>query len=166
MTPNWESWPHAPPAASEGLVMDAVLTPHRSLSRRGFARLLGGFALLNMAVSIGFALSGAYPVVVFMVLDVALLWMAFRINYKTGLEEERVQVARSYLYVARRDPKGRAAHWVVSPFWASVSTDETSVRISSAGKTVLIGGFLSPEEREDFSRALTVALSTAKQQVR
>jgi uncharacterized membrane protein len=30
----------------------------------------------------------------------------------------------------------------------------------------LIGGFLSPEEREDFSRALTVALSTAKQQVR
>lgn len=163
MTPNWESWPHPPPAASEGLVMDAVLTPHRSLSRRGFARLLGGFALLNMAVSIGFAFSGAYPVVIFMALDVALLWVAFRMNYKAGLEEERVQVARPYLYIARRDPKGRAAHWVVSPLWASVSTDETCVRISSAGKTVVVGGFLSPEERQDFSRALTAALSTAKQ---
>lgn len=163
MTPNWENLPHPPPAAQEGFVMDAVLTPHRSLSQRGFARLLGAFALLNMAVSVGFVLSGAYPVVVFMILDVFLLWLAFRMNYKAGLEEERVKVARQYLYVARRDPRGKSAHWVVSPLWAKVTTDEASVRISSAGKTLLVGGFLSPEEREEFSRALTTALTAAKQ---
>jgi uncharacterized membrane protein len=163
MTPNWENWPHPPPAAGEGFVMDAVLTPHRSLSQRGFARLLGGFALLNMAISIGFIVSGAYPVVVFLALDVLLLWLAFRMNYKAGLEEERIQVARQYLHVSRRDPRGRFAHWVVSPLWAKVTTDEASVRISSAGKTLLVGGFLSPEEREEFSRALTAAISAAKQ---
>ncbi len=142
--------------------MDAVLTPHRSLSQRGFARLLGGFALLNMGVSVMFVLQGAYPVAAFLALDVFVLWLAFRLNYKAGQEEERVRVARRYLHIFRRDPKGRAAHWVVSPTWAQVTTDATAVRISSAGKTVIVGRFLSPHEREDFSQALSRALAQAK----
>jgi uncharacterized membrane protein len=142
--------------------MDAVLTPHRSLSQRGFARLLGGFALLNMMISLIFVSQGAYPVAAFLILDVILLWLAFRMNYKAGQEEERVRVAPLYLHVFRRDPKGRAAHWVVSPLWARVSADRAAVRISSAGKTVLVGQFLSPDERVAFSKALSEALSAAK----
>jgi len=162
MTPHWELHKSAPPHSAQGYVMDAVLTPHRSLSQRGFARLLGGFALLNMLISIMFIIQGAYPVVVFLALDVGLLWLAFRMNYKAGQEEERVRVAPQYLHVFRRDPKGRAAHWVVSPLWAQVSADAAAVRISSAGKTVLVGQFLSPEEREQFSKALGEALTKAK----
>jgi uncharacterized membrane protein len=142
--------------------MDAVLTPNRSLSRKGLARLLGGFALLNMALSLAFIAQGAYPVVGFLALDVGLLWFALRMNARAGREEERVRVSPEYLHVYRRDPKGRAAHWVVSPLWAQVSNDETAVRIRSAGKTVLVGQFLSPEEREAFCTALGRALQQAR----
>lgn len=142
--------------------MDAVLTPNRSLTQRGFARLLAGFALLNMTISTVFIAQGAFPVAVFLALDVALLWTAFRMNYKAGQEEERVRVGSAFVHVFRRDPKGRAVHWVVSPLWAQVATSATAVRISSAGKTMLVGAFLSPEEREAFSKALGKALAEAK----
>lgn len=163
MSPHWERHPH-PPQDLKPVFMDAVLTPNRSLTRKGFARLLAAFAGLNACVSAIFVAQGAYPVAAFLALDVALLWLAFDMNYRAGRAQERVRVGAGVLHVVRRSPKGAAEHWVVSPLWAQVSADETSVRIASAGRDVPVGAFLSPHERESFREALATALSRARRE--
>lgn len=142
--------------------MDAVLTPHRSLSRRAFVYVLCGFAAIDAAIVTMFMLQGAWPVAFFLVLDVVLLWVAFRINYRDGRTEERVAVGAERLIVSRKSAEGAFSHWTVSPAWARARTDARSVRIASAGKALRVGTFLSPPERADFSRALNAALSRAK----
>jgi uncharacterized membrane protein len=161
MTANWERL-QAPPPLADPVFMDAVLTPNRSLSQRSFARLLAAFALVNIAVSVLFALQGAYPVLFFLALDVGLLWAAFHLNYRAGRAVERVRVGRAFVHVERRAPKGAPDHWVVSPLWVQVLTEGDAVRIVSAGRDVAVGAFLSPPEREAFGAALRSALGRAR----
>ena len=141
--------------------MDAVLTPHRSLSMRAFRWMIWGYAAMNAIVAIVFLAHGAYPVVGFMGLDVAALWLAFHINYRAARREERVQVAAEHIHLEQRTEKG-ADHWVVSPLWAKVSHDPSGVRIASGGVSMRIGAFLSPKEQSAFARALDAALWRAK----
>ncbi|MGE0830234.1 MAG: DUF2244 domain-containing protein [Hyphomonadaceae bacterium] len=163
MTPHWQRLGELPPASSP-LFMNAVLTPHRSLSRKAFFFVLIGFACVDAAVVTIFLLQGAYPVAFFLILDVFLLWLAFRVNYRDARAEERVQVGADRLIVTRTTPKGRAAYWSVSPVWARVRTDGRSVRIASAGKSLAVGAFLSPPERGSFARALNAALYRARRE--
>ncbi|MFZ4120204.1 MAG: DUF2244 domain-containing protein [Caulobacterales bacterium] len=142
--------------------MDATLTPHRSLSQKSFARLIGLFALLNLLISAVFLAKGAFPVVIFLALDVGLLWMAFRMNYRAGRLEERVRVAPGYVHVARRPVKGRSSHWVVNPLWVLVRADDDAVRLRASGGDLAVGAFLSRDERAAFTEALQLALAKAK----
>ena len=63
--------------------LDAVLEPPRSLSTRGFNRVmmvLGGFSFVT---GLGFLLAGAWPVAGFMGLEVLALWMVFRWSFRS-----------------------------------------------------------------------------------
>lgn len=161
MKPHWERI-ETPPHHGGPLFMQAVLTPHRSLSRKAFVMVLGAFACADGAITTIFLLQGAWPVALFLVLDVAALWLAFAINYRDARSEEHVEVAADRVLVSRFSPNGRGAHWIVSPVWARVATDARSVRIASAGRAVRVGSFLSPPERGDFARALASALHQAR----
>ncbi|MBL8549859.1 MAG: DUF2244 domain-containing protein [Hyphomonadaceae bacterium] len=161
MSPNWERLRERP-AEKGPLFFDAVLTPHRSLSRKAFVYVICGFAAVDVAVTTVFLLQGAYPVAFFLLLDVGLLWLAFELNYRAARAHERVAVAADRVLVSRHSGRGREAHWMVSPMWARVSADERSVAIASAGRQVRVGAFLSPLERGDFAKALTEALGRAK----
>lgn len=162
MSPHWERLA-APPPASAPLFMDAVLTPHRSLSRVAFTYVLCGFAALDALIVTIFLLHGAWPVAIFLVLDVFLLWLAFHVNYRDARLRERVAVGPDHLLVARENRAG-AVYWIVSPLWARVATDARSVKIASAGKALRVGAFLSPPERVDFSRALNAALGRVRRE--
>ena len=163
MTPHWERICE-PPRQAGPLLFDAVLTPHRSLSRKAFVYVLCGFAGVDVAATTVFLLQGAYPVGAFLLFDVFLLWLAFELNYRAGRARERVAVAADRVVVSRHSGRGREAHWMVSPLWARVSADERSVAIASAGRQVRVGAFLSPPERGDFAKALETALSRAKRE--
>src|SRR3546814_5288173 len=73
----------APPARSR-VFFDAVLLPHRSLGPRGFRILMlvaGGGACV---IGTSFMLMGAWPVTGFCGLEILLLYIAFRLNYRSG----------------------------------------------------------------------------------
>src|SRR5215470_11514899 len=53
MGPHWQQLA-GPPAQPGLLFMDAELRPHRSLSQRAFALVLGGFALMDGAITTAF----------------------------------------------------------------------------------------------------------------
>ena len=67
------------------LYMDAVITPNRSLSPRGFALMIGALALLNLLIAILFLSMGAAPVPVFLGLDVLAVFIAFQISFRLSL---------------------------------------------------------------------------------
>ncbi len=141
--------------------MDAVLTPHRSLSTAAFRALMAFVVAINIAVAAYFIAQGAYPVVGFLGLDVAAIWLAFHLNYKAARRAEHVRVCAEHIHLERRSPRG-ADHWIVSPVWARVSLSETAVRIASGGRALSVGAFLSPKERGEFARALDAALFRAR----
>src|SRR5271169_3679921 len=74
----------ADPLAPSGRpFFERVLLPHRSLPSRNFHLLMGLLGLISVAVGVGFVSVGAWPVIGFFGLDVALVYLAFRLNYRT-----------------------------------------------------------------------------------
>src|SRR6185437_8389171 len=88
------------PPMTGALYMDAVITPNRSLPRVGFYWLMGGLVLFNLIMAAFFLAIGALPVPVFLGLDVAGVFIAFRLSYASGKLAERVQVSAEEVCVA------------------------------------------------------------------
>jgi len=155
----------ARPEASRPLrSFDAVLLPHRSLSRRAFWLLLAGLAAGLGAVGFAFWSLGAWPVAGFCGLEVLLVWGAFELNYRAARACERVHLDDEALVVSRVDARGRtvAAHF--EPGWVRVEVErrgesDNRLLLACHGRRMELGAFLTPEERSDFAAALRAALA-------
>ncbi|MDP6346368.1 MAG: DUF2244 domain-containing protein [Alphaproteobacteria bacterium] len=151
------------PTGDKGLLFDAVLRPHRSLSPTGFRILMTVVCLGSLAIGLAFLLHGAWPVFGFLGLDVAAIYLAFRLSYRAGRLAETVQLSPGELLIRRIQPNGRQRSWRFQPYWARVKLEagafgEGSVLVSSHGRSVRLARFLAPEERIDFANALGLAL--------
>ncbi len=148
---------------NEPVVFDARLTPHRSLSLRGFACLMAVLCSLCLIVGLFFFLAGAWPVVGFLGLDVLLLYLAFRVNYRHGRMYEELRLTRNQLTVQRVSHRGEKRQWRFQPYWLQVLIDEpvrhnSQLTLRSHGRDLVIGSFLAPEERLTLAKALRGAL--------
>ncbi len=156
-----------PPGSAEELFFDARLRPHRSLSPRGFLLLMIVVAAVAFLAGLACFLIGAWPVVGFLGLDVALVCFAFKINYRHGRRYETLRLTRSDLTVARVDPWGARQTWHFQPAWLQVLIDDPPghdcpLVLRSHGKSLPIGGFLAPVERADLATALRRALEQTR----
>jgi uncharacterized membrane protein len=146
----------------------ALLTPHRSLGKTGFAILMGTLLFAWLVTGAIFLSRGAWPVFGFFGLDVLAVYIAFRINYRAARAHEEVSVSRTALDIRKVAPSGRAESHHFNPFWARFSVARhaeigiTRMAIEAQGQTVPIGGFLNPDDRESFATAFSRALATAK----
>ena len=152
-----------PPPDKAPLLFDAVLAPHRSLSRRGFCVVMAVACGLSLVLGLAFFLMGAWPVVGFLGLDVVLLWGAFRLNYRSRRLRETLKLSRKSLTVRRTLPSGRAREWRFQPYWLRVEIDTGApsrprLTLASHGRRLIIGAFLAPDERIELAQALKDAL--------
>ncbi len=161
--------PANPPApAAETPVFSAVLRPYRSLSPRGFSLLMGAIGLCTFSIGLAFWLMGAWPVVGFCGLDVLLIQIAFRMNYRSARAAEEISLTRDRLSVTRISPAGFATETGFNPYWARLEIDRhpevgvTALRIASHGARLAIGAFLPPSERETFAAAFSAALAKVR----
>ncbi len=156
------------PSAGDGPVFfRAVLYPHRSLSPRGFRRLMMCVGLFSVGIGTLFFLSGAWPIVGFMGVDVALLYWAFKASYRSAHDYETVELTADRLIVEKVDRRHKR-RWTFQPAWLRVSMEDpprhhSQVTLSSHGKSLVVGSFLSPDERLDFAKALREALHRSRQ---
>lgn len=154
--------------ASDEPFFRALLTPHRSLGRLGFALLMGALLIGWLATGTVFLAAGAWPVFGFLGLDVLLVYAAFRLNYRAARGREEISVSRTRLDIAKVAPSGRAETHRFNPFWAkfAVSRHEeigiTGMAVEGQGRRVPIGAFLNPPDRASFAAAFSQALATAK----
>lgn len=150
-------------AFSEPLWFDAELRPHRSLSRKAYGRIMGVFMLVCMVGGARAWVIGAWPVAAFLVLDVLLLWGAFKLSYMSGRAREVVRLSRSDLQVSRYSPFGPPRHARFEPYWTRVEIrhageHRAQVRLRDAQNHTVIASFLPKEERTQLGWALKDAL--------
>jgi uncharacterized membrane protein len=145
-----------------------VLYPNRSLGPLGFYALMAAIVLVSIAIGAGFTLAGAWPVSGFLGLDVLLLYLAFRWNYREGRCAELIRVDRDGLHVRQVKPDGRTREWRFEPHWVRVVIDEpprhdSQLVLTSHGRALAIGAFLTAEERLEVAKALRAALLAHRQ---
>ncbi len=154
--------------SQSAVIFAATLTPHRSLGPRGFAVMMAFVGLTCFFAGLMFYNLGAWPVVGFLGLDVFIIWLAFRLNYRAGRTREYVILSRDALTIRRVQPNGRASEVMLNPYWARLEVTEeedegiTGMRVRSRDEAVAIGAFLNPDDRRSFAHAFRAALAEAK----
>jgi uncharacterized membrane protein len=153
---------------SEPPIFTAVLKPHRSLPPAGFMLVMLALVACSFTAGLAFWLMGAWPVVGFFGLDILLVQLAFRLNYRAARAEEEISLTRERLLVRKTAPSGRSVEIGLNPYWARLEIDRvpevgvTRLRLASHGKRLDIAAFLGPRERESFAVAFQAALAEAR----
>jgi uncharacterized membrane protein len=148
---------------TEAAAFEAVLYPNQPVSRAGFIVLMAALSSVGLGLGVGFVLAGAWPVSGFLGLDLVLLYLAFRHARRAGRRRELIRLDGEGLRVCRIEPDGAAAEWRFEPYWVRVHMDDPPRRdsrltLASHGRRLVIGLFLTPEERLDLARSLERAL--------
>src|SRR5437879_13543507 len=107
-----------------GLFFERVLVPRRSLPPRGFHLLMLLLGLVSVAMGIGFVSIGAWPICGFFGLDVAALYLAFRLSYRSARRREVLRLAGDDFTVERLRIYGARAMWRLPPYLLRIIVEE------------------------------------------
>jgi uncharacterized membrane protein len=149
-------------------IFTARLTPHRSLGPRGFRILMLSSFAATTAFSIPFYLMGAWPIVGFLGLDVAAIYVAFKFSYRAARAYEDFRLGYFELKVARANAAGVKREWLFVPAFVRferIDHEEFGpqrLSLISKGRRLDVARFLGPDEKAEFAGAFSKALAEAK----
>ena len=148
-------------------IFEAVIVPHRSLSRRGRLVLSGAMAGAIGAAGLVFLLLGAWPVVGFSGAEIGLAIFLLHVNARQARGSEVVVLHDGTARITRTDPRGRRTETVLPLGWLRMELQERPGRVPGLllchrHEEVEIGTALG----EDDKRSLAAALSAALERVR
>ena len=155
-------------ALAEPTIFSALITPHRSLSASGFLVLMLAIGGISFVSGMVFLMLGAWPVFGFLGLEVLLVYIAFRANFRSARAYEEVTVTASELTVRKVSHRGGVREWTLNPLWVRLDRsvhEEFGIErlfLVSHGRRLAIAGFLGPEEKASFAGALLAALAEAR----
>ncbi|HEY5106378.1 MAG TPA: DUF2244 domain-containing protein, partial [Caulobacteraceae bacterium] len=150
----------------EALYMDAVITPHRSLSQRGAITLIAVLTAINCATAAAFVIIGAAFVPLFIGLDLVAVIVALAASGRASKKSERVQVTADEVRVLSQTPAGLSTLWTSPTAFTRVAFDEAALddgalRLTLSGRELPLARALNRRERLDFARALDRAIMRA-----
>ncbi len=151
-------------STAPAVFFERVLLPHRSLPPRGFRLMMLGLGFLSLLVGIVCVSVGCWPVVGFFGLDVAAVYIAFRLSYRSARQREILRLAADDFIVERIDIYGERRWWRFQPFWLRVVLEEkpdesNRLYLASHGKQFAIGDFLGAPMRRELAASLRAALA-------
>lgn len=144
-----------------------VLRPNCSLSWRATMWIYGWIALVSLIVAVLCALSGAWPVLPFAVLELIALGVALYITCLRTNRCEVISVGPQTVAVEKGhyQPEQR---WDFPRSWVQVALTRSRARfhpsrlaLSAYGREVELGSFLNDGERESLAGELRRALAGA-----
>lgn len=152
--------------ASAPLYMDAVIQPNRSLSDRGMWLVLAVFALFNLWIGVFLVIIGAYPVPIFLGLDMVGVFIAFRAYRRHANRAERVRVDADRITVSREGARGSATVWTSPTAFTRVRFEggvEYARRLTLhlSDRSIAVGQALGADERARLAARLRQAIAEA-----
>jgi len=148
------------------LYLDAEIRPHRSLSRRGQRVVLGILISYNLIFALFMLAIGAFPVPIFLGLDVLGVALAFQVFNRRSMGGEVVQVTHDEVRVSRRRGSVSQQLWISPTAFTRVEIDKEDgrvkrVRLRLSGRCLAIGAALGPAELAAFAANLQTAITSA-----
>jgi uncharacterized membrane protein len=152
---------------TETIYFDAVLTPNRSLSERGFAIAMALIAVTFFLTGLLFWSMGAGVILGFFGLDILAIWLAFRLSFRRQREETRITVTARMLRLHHRDKRGREKSADVPTAFARIELDApatpaSGLRIAHGNRAWVVGRFLTQGECASLAAALKRAIGEAR----
>lgn len=146
----------------------ATLTPHRSLSRRGYRYVIALVCVMATVPAIVFFSLGAWPIVGFLGLDVLAIGWALAASMKSGKQYEVVTLWPDELEVKQVSAKGKAEIVRFNPFFVKLVIDRdfnertTALHLRTRDSDLPIGAFLNPDDKASFAKVFGTALKKAR----
>jgi uncharacterized membrane protein len=148
---------------TDQVMFEALIVPHRSLTRRGRALVLlalGALCCVDVAVSI---VTSAWPVGWFAGAELLLAAYLLRRNARDARASELVLLSEQSLRIIRTDRKGVRQERSLSPFWLTMQLLDRPGRVPALlliaqGRHEEVGRSLGEAEKRDLARALADAL--------
>lgn len=157
------------PDTSEPPVFQALLTPHRSLSKRGACRIIAVLLAVSLLFSVRFWLAGAWPIVLFSLTDVPLVALLLAMSFRQARASEYVMLSRDTLTVIRTAANGSRRRLSLPTSWLRLELrdGEEAPRVValSRGRVVEIAAFLPATDKRDLYDALGRALHDVRHPV-
>lgn len=146
----------------------ATLTPHRSLTRRGYRYVIALACVMASIPGIVFFSMGAWPIVGFLGLDVLAIGWALAASMKSGKQYEVVTLWPDELEVKQVAASGKAEITRFNPFFVKLVIDRdfnertTAVHLRSRETDLTIGAFMNPDDKASFAKVFGTALKKAR----
>jgi len=146
----------------------ATLTPHRSLTRRGYRYVIALACVLATIPGIVFFSLGAWPVVGFLGLDVLAIGWALAASMKSSKQYEVVTLWPDELEVKQVAPNGKTEITRFNPFFVKLVIDRdfnertTGLHLRSRETDLAIGAFMNPDDKASFAKVFGTALKKAR----
>jgi len=153
---------------AETRIFATRLNPYRSMTPKAANWLIVVFGCVTAAVSLPFYFIGAWPVIGFLGLDIVVLFVAFKVSFRSARAYETVLVTPLELEFVKVSSGGARQVWRFNPVWVRLEEqahDEFGterVALVSRGQSVEVGGFLGPQQKAALARDLAAALVKAR----
>ena len=139
------------------------LYPYRSLNKTDFFILMFALGLISFIAGIIFMLKGAWPVFGFFGLDVFLVYVFFKLSFKSGEEFEVINLTKKKLIIEKYKLKKIIRTYVFDANWIKIKilnpkSHTNKLQISSKNKSLIVGSFLRPDERIEVFQNIQNAL--------
>ena len=147
----------------EAVHFEAVITPHRSLGRRGLRTLVGAILVLSGVITTGLWFLGAWPAIGINGAEIVLAITLLRWNARQARACELLVLRDSGLSVVRVDAGGRREERVLPAAWLRVMLEERQGRtpglfLLARNTRLEVAQVLGETEKRDLAAALKGAL--------
>lgn len=147
------------PESDNGEGLQIVVRPNRVLTLRGMTVLFAGLTLVVLTIGIGFTLAGAWPVLPFAGLELAVVGAVLHRMFRHADDHDRIIVDHERVTVIRR--RGRR-EWrdEFQRYWTKVVLERRrgwyppQLKVGSHGRFVVIAADVNEQERESLSATL------------
>ncbi len=148
--------------------MDAVITPHRSLTPRGVMALIGAVTVFDALMAMMFVAIGAAPIPIFLGIGLFALIVALAASQRTAMRRERILVSAAEVRVVTQERGAERLVWVSPTAFTRVSfaggdhDDEAALHLHLSDRALAVAQALSRRERREFASALESAIRRAR----
>ena len=140
-----------------------TLKPYRSLNKIGFITMMIVLCGFSFITGIIFMKKGAWPVFGFFGLDILLIYIFFRLSFKSGKEFEVINLTKKKLIIKKYKEKKIIKTFILDANWVKIQIQNpleqsSKLQISSKNKSIIIGSFLRLDEKIEVLQNIENAL--------